>query len=667
MTSANDKQHGVNIPTAGLVLLFFCAFWMFSFFLTPLPGDNINSRLDLTASIAGRGTLKIDPYHLNTIDKARVSGSYYSDKAPGMSFLALPVGYAFSTAAKVHPGDPVFRHAATTFAVSLPAALAAAFFAPLLAAAAGSAAAGVSLAGALVFGTLFLPYSTLFYGHATAAALSIAVFIIACRSGPVTPKHFFIAGLLSGFMVIIEYPLATHAAALFLLLVSRSDKKAVGAAAFIAGALPSAILLLLYNNAAFGGPFTLGYFHESWKPFAGEIDKGFAGLTRPGIRSLYDILFRPGRGLFFLSPFLLFAFPGFFIGLRNKKWRGPALSAGVIVVATVLVNASYFLPGGGMAAGPRHLVTCLPYMVFLCAISLAGAGKYIGGIFAGFAASSAALHILVTVTDPQPPAVFDFPAAEYSLQHFLNGVMRPSWINLIADIPPAAVILIFCSVAVLLFAASVKRAFAGNEHFSSRFTAAAMISAFVWLAVFYLSAVQLSGINSPEKEYELGRSYRALGRPALARQAYEMSIAGNPGAAPAYFGLAQLDVSAGRISEAVANYSLAVELNPAIAEAYYNLAVLYHRAGQADRAVEHYMLYVENEKHGDTRRLATACAAAALLDLSLDRPDDALDMLRRAVSYDPQAPAVDRARGMIEKYIRDHGDGNSGSAGEAPD
>ena len=49
------------------------------------------SRLALTQSIALRGSVNIDPYWRLTIDRAFANGHWYSDKAPGVALLAVPV------------------------------------------------------------------------------------------------------------------------------------------------------------------------------------------------------------------------------------------------------------------------------------------------------------------------------------------------------------------------------------------------------------------------------------------------------------------------------------------------------------------------------------------------------------------------------------------------
>ena len=51
---------------------------------------NSGTRLDLVWSIVENHSLSIDTYHENTGDKAFYKGHFYTDKAPGISFLGVP-------------------------------------------------------------------------------------------------------------------------------------------------------------------------------------------------------------------------------------------------------------------------------------------------------------------------------------------------------------------------------------------------------------------------------------------------------------------------------------------------------------------------------------------------------------------------------------------------
>jgi hypothetical protein len=59
---------------------------------------NANARFDLSAAIVEQGTLTIDAYGQNTGDYALFNGHRYIDKAPGLSFVGVPVYFLVARA-----------------------------------------------------------------------------------------------------------------------------------------------------------------------------------------------------------------------------------------------------------------------------------------------------------------------------------------------------------------------------------------------------------------------------------------------------------------------------------------------------------------------------------------------------------------------------------------
>ena len=53
-------------------------------------GWNPNSRMNLVRSLGDEGSWSVDTWAHNTGDRAKFGEHYYSDKAPGVSYLALP-------------------------------------------------------------------------------------------------------------------------------------------------------------------------------------------------------------------------------------------------------------------------------------------------------------------------------------------------------------------------------------------------------------------------------------------------------------------------------------------------------------------------------------------------------------------------------------------------
>src|SRR6266700_6383973 len=87
------------------LLLGAVTFFSFSYFYEG-GGWNQNSRFDLLRAIVERHTLQIDAYHQNTQDKAHFQGHYYSDKAPGLVFLAVPFAAAARAGMRIAGADP---------------------------------------------------------------------------------------------------------------------------------------------------------------------------------------------------------------------------------------------------------------------------------------------------------------------------------------------------------------------------------------------------------------------------------------------------------------------------------------------------------------------------------------------------------------------------------
>src|ERR671931_538588 len=63
----------------------------YGYFVYRGPHHNPDSRLALTYSLVERGALDIDPYAGATLDRAFARGHYFTDKAPGLSFLLAPL------------------------------------------------------------------------------------------------------------------------------------------------------------------------------------------------------------------------------------------------------------------------------------------------------------------------------------------------------------------------------------------------------------------------------------------------------------------------------------------------------------------------------------------------------------------------------------------------
>jgi hypothetical protein len=422
--------------------LFVLCFGAYAYFYQA-GGWNQNVRFDLVRSIVEQGTARIDAYHRNTGDLSCRGpagrclkpnpgrGDHaYADKAPGASWLAVPVHAIVHASGGERPGRRYLdtaAYASTVWAVALPSALAVALLYGLLGALGLSAGASAAFALAYGLGTLAFPYATLLYGHQLTAALllmGLAALVRARHNGTTPGPGLLVgAGALLGAAVVVEYPAALAVApicvyaALFVRPLPRLGWLVLGMAG------PGAALAA-YHALVFGSPLALPY-DFSTQPHRSQ--GFFMGLGVPQGEALGHILFSDYRGLFYSAPWLLLAVPGGVLLARRPGLRAEAAVCAVIALLFVWLNASLVDWQGGWAMGPRYLIPALPFLAVLAAGTAlwAGPGR---GLRAGARLGLAALvgysvfHMLVgTAVKPEVPVHIRRPFAQFLLERFYRG------------------------------------------------------------------------------------------------------------------------------------------------------------------------------------------------------------------------------------------------------
>ncbi len=317
--------------------------------------SNELSRYELVMSIVDRGSFSIGPEIVeygDHEDKSVYRGRFYSNKAPGLAFAGVPI-YA---AIKVFTGPARFGNLTPDFflirllTVSAVTFGALVVFARRLERTAPDSGWAPIVLFAVAFGTPLLIYARTFFSHAWTASLLYLAF--ECLHRPEEKRwHPVLAGLLAGWAVLSEYPVAIVAAILF---VDAAWRKPISrTAAFIAGALPPALLLLYYDASCFAGPFDLSSAHEASRQFVALSRAKFFGFELPSPRVALTMLFSPSRGVLAESPFFL-SLP---LALLRRRGRG---RAEVVSFASTMIlfvaMCAYENWHGGWAVGPRYLV-----------------------------------------------------------------------------------------------------------------------------------------------------------------------------------------------------------------------------------------------------------------------------------------------------------------------
>jgi len=418
----------------------------------PFANPNELTRLETVYAFVEKGTLAIDdviPVLGDHEDKASVDGRTYSNKAPGLALAAIPV-YRFLRVFWPAPrsaADNLFVLLRILIVSTVCVAALARFLVRL------TPHPGIGLIGlAVAFGTPFLFYARSFFSHAWAAALLFLAWDLLRRAEERERSRRVVWTLLSSGAVamwaaISEYPVAPLVALLALRALSgRSWKRAI---LFLSGAALPFALLLAYNSACFGSPWSLSSAHEASPLYSGLVHQGFFGFGLPNPTVAVRMLLSPERGLLLFSPFWLWAIPGFVKWWRSGHDRADAGFAIASCAGFFLLMTAYSNWHGGWSLGNRYLLPVL----FLAGLALphALASPLSRSAFLAATVFSVATHFLLTASWPHFPPDFSWPVAAGSEWFLLRGWVAPNLFfrfSVLSLLPPAAVTVAAVSAAV---------------------------------------------------------------------------------------------------------------------------------------------------------------------------------------------------------------------------
>ena len=455
----------------------------YGYFSTVL-NDNVQSRVALTLSLVQHHSVDITAQARFTQDKAFVDGHYYSDKAPGLSLLAVPAaavlvrvfdpggaGAAWVASDTLTARYGIFVYFLTLATVSTLASLVVAATYYWTIRQGGTPEGALFAASALGFATPFFGWATVFVGHVAAGSLLLLGFLGLAQAGQApyksrSPLVAFGAGIALGMAFCVEFPAGPAVAIIGVscacVALAADERRTAVARAFVPatiGLILAVTPLAVYNDLAFHSPFKLGY--ESVQDFPG-MKQGIFGVRLPDPRIAWELMGGTFRGLIPLSPVLILFPAAVFLTFKDRTWRLPAI-VGLLVPAYYLaMNAGYYYWDGGSSTGPRHLIPALPFMALLLG-RLWDAGRPIFRVaFLGLFGISLLISLVCTSVDVMAPPNLAHPFTDYLLPAFLEGRLHRVVIGRVLPIDNALPLLIplllLWAIVALLLLACHKRA-----------------------------------------------------------------------------------------------------------------------------------------------------------------------------------------------------------------
>jgi hypothetical protein len=453
----------------GLVLCQLAYSWMYSRVSVP----NERTRAYLSIAIVDHASIAVDAPVARfgkVYDLARFGDHFFTDKAPGASFLAVPV-YALARWSRPAGAFDVVDvvNLLRTY-LMLPVGLLAFIALRSLLRALGRSEPVVDVCSlGFSLGSAMLHYAGAFYGHAIVALLVLACLrclvqtgVFAAEPARSSPRRAWLlsaAGACVGLAGLTEYQAIVLAALLSLpLLLSQKPARARvrDFGWFALGGLPFALGLLIYDQRAFGAAFSLSYEHLVGTGLRALHSEGLMGATWPRWSAFTGLLLSQHRGLLATSPLLGLGLFGLASGPRGMP-RSLWLTLTLCVAYFVLIVASSSVWFGGWSFGPRLLLPIMGPLAVAAAYAMDSwrANPFAQLLFRAAAISGMLYQQAVHAVFPELPPEFARPLPDAVSALWQARLFAPNlackWSPLGASNIALLAALLGCSVALVAF------------------------------------------------------------------------------------------------------------------------------------------------------------------------------------------------------------------------
>jgi len=334
-------------------------------------GTNARSRGATLLALVEEGSFQMDRYLSLTVDWAQTpDGHFYSNKAPGPVFLALPVFWAVDRVQTWGVADRQQRDVIREQSINgnlrflslllqlLPFLLVVGLWYRELENLKVSSATRTLFLCAVLFSNTAAVFMNTFFGHGLAAVWMLLLF------WAVWKQRFALAGFCFGWAALCDYGAAVYAVPLAVVAVRvglRRHSLVGDCARIAAGAVLPATIWVVYHGAIFGGPLSLPYRYQNpvFVDMAHQSVQLWGVLGLPSATILVELIFGSFRGMLWTQPWVLLLIAAL-VFVRASKAATPlardlvqAVVAGFALL--LLMNASFGGWHGGASPGPRYL------------------------------------------------------------------------------------------------------------------------------------------------------------------------------------------------------------------------------------------------------------------------------------------------------------------------
>lgn len=357
-------------------------------FFGQLNNPNENSRVYQIRAYVELGKLSIDEQIRRygwVNDLAKRDGKHYAGKAPGTTFIGVPIYAAlraYDDARGLSPPSWLrIVYALRLFGVILPCLLFVHLFRGFMRRVVHDGHVASLLALVLALGTMLFPYALIYVNHSLTAAAAFGTVIavhaalrarrrITVASRIKSWAGFAVSGLLLAACTSLDYGLFPVSVMLLLFVVWRAGLSWPSVVGTCVGAAVPTLLTAAYHQACWGSPFAVSMSFLANPAFAAEAEQGLFGIVGPTEKTVWGVLLSPDKGLIYFSPVLAPALLAVVASALTSRWSKEAVLSFAVVLWMLLYNTSLVNWTGGWTVGPRYVTVIVPFLVFALALWL---------------------------------------------------------------------------------------------------------------------------------------------------------------------------------------------------------------------------------------------------------------------------------------------------------